>query len=215
MNRSPTTSGIIGDRRAHRANGIDSETEAVGKQNSVFDAFIIFSGRIHFDSFLVHDIVGLDTRQLTNPLHRSPLPGAVQVERYRGELFLSCHRLLKVILTCQLDQELRERMGDSEQQHVIQDHTNRSRQHCLIADFIASDSSLFVYRRFGVLTARRLILLQPELSRLEREWKILDRQCRSRPNSDDAEQTELGNRLQNLLFEIDQKSEKYRTTPSF
>lgn len=27
-----TTSIIIGDRRAHRANAIDSETEAIGKQ---------------------------------------------------------------------------------------------------------------------------------------------------------------------------------------
>lgn len=129
--------------------------------------------------------------------------------RYRVNLFSSRHRLLESIITYQLDQELNETLGDCQQRHVVAGRPNRSRRRWVVADFIAFDSSLSVYHRFAMLTARRLAILQLELFRLERQWKLLDRQCRTRPNSDDGEDSELENRLQDLLSEIDQKLEKY------
>lgn len=133
------------------------------------------------------------------------------MERYRGNVSFSYHTLLEIILTSQLEQELSETTGDCEQGNGTAEPTNRSRRDWIVADFIASDPSLFVYRRFGVLITRRLVMLQLELSRLERQWKYLDRQCRTRPQDDEADNSELESRLQDLLSEIDQKSEKYRT----
>lgn len=176
-------------------------------KSHLVDALFSFLGL----TFLVHDVLGFETRQVTSPRPRNPLPGAVQVERYRGNMSLPCHGSSETILTSQLDQELSQTIGDCEQGHVTADPTNQSRRDWMVADFIASDSSLFVYRRFGVLITRRLVMLQLELSRLERQWKLLDRQIRTRPNNDEAEDFELETRLHDLLADIDQKSDRYRT----
>jgi hypothetical protein len=92
-------------------------------------------------------------------------------------------------------------------------HPSHPKRVWMAADFIASDSSLLVYRRFAVLSARRLSVMQLDLSRLERHWKLLDGQCRSRSNSDNREDSDLEDGLHDLLADIDEKLEKYRITP--
>ena len=79
-----------------------------------------------------------------------------------------------------------------------------------VANFIASDSSLFVYRRFGAVAARRLAFLQLELSKLERELRDLDE---TRNDSDNGDADEFEHEHKSLLTTIDQKLTVYCMVP--
>jgi hypothetical protein len=81
----------------------------------------------------------------------------------------------------------------------------------MAAEFIASDSSLFIYRRFGAFAAQRLAMMQLELSRLERQWRDLDNECKVRHDGEpENDYNERKRKLKRLGLDIGDKLERYR-----
>ncbi|KAH6975562.1 hypothetical protein EDB80DRAFT_829917, partial [Ilyonectria destructans] len=147
---------------------------------------------------IVSQVVTIRVRQSehgtnkADPLDTRPYPGAVKIGRYR-------------------DQERGGNADGYELREVrVDDDTNPPCGHRMVAEFIASDASLLVYRRFGVLTARRLAMMQLELSRLERQWELLEKNSKSSQDGDSEEVYEHKSQLERLLPEIDEKLEKYQ-----
>jgi hypothetical protein len=114
-------------------------------------------------------------------------------------------------LTYQLDQKPGENLDGYGLRQVTVNNTDPPSGRRMVADFIGSDSSLSIYRRFGALAARRLLMLQLEISRLERQWKTLDKEINIQHDQCSEEAYERGSRLESLLSSIDEKLKRYRT----
>ncbi|KAK2766076.1 hypothetical protein FQN54_007591 [Arachnomyces sp. PD_36] len=138
----------------------------------------------------VQDILGLDSSQTTDKqqfAEKFPHPGHLKVERYR-------------------DQEPEAHPPVAELKGIeLQGHNSPS-GHQVVANFIASDPSLSIYRRFGGLTSRKLATQQLQLSRLEKELKQLDEKVN---RSEPKESTEDRRQLNDLLVEIDERLTTY------
>lgn len=118
--------------------------------------------------------------------------------------------MFRVKLTHKLDEPGQESAGTVLRQ-VTADNTDPPSQSRMAAEFIASDSSLFIYRRFGAFAAQRLAMMQLELSRLERQWRDLDNECKVRHDGEpENDYNERKRKLKRLGLDIGDKLERYR-----
>jgi len=81
-----------------------------------------------------------------------------------------------------------------------------------VAEFTSSDLSLWVYRRFGWLTARRLAYLQDELCELEEDLESLDARAKGTGADDELKSRRVDPSLERkaIMSRLDTKLIAYR-----